>query len=224
VGIGPKNKIAILGFDACLMNMVEIAHHFKDQVEYMVGSQQTEPGDGWPYDDVLKVAKQGPSKIELARGIVKAYIKSYTERGVFNVTQSAIDCARTTPVIKALSDLGHLLVERIDAYRRQIARTRLQAQTFEMADYVDLIHLASLLAKNLPDRGIAEASRAAVKAARACILTSSTLGYTVARAHGLSVWFPAYERIYSNYRAKYTALNFAPDHPGWISFLDAYHS
>lgn len=224
VGIGPKNKVAVLGFDACLMNMVEIAHHFRDQVEYIVGSQQTEPGDGWPYDEVLKLVRQGPSKEDLAKGIVKAYIDTYKQLGVFNVTQSAIACAKTGPVIESLSDLGYLLVERLDAYRYEIAHTRLQAQTFEMADYVDLIHLMRVLSKNVPDSGIADACEAVTKAARSCIVSSRTLGYTVAEAQGLSVWFPAYERLYSNYRAKYTALNFAREFPGWIGFLDSYHS
>jgi hypothetical protein len=223
-GFGPKNKIAVLGFDACLMNLVEIAHHFKDQVEFIVGSQQTEPGDGWPYDEVLKLSNAGPSTEELAKKIVRAYMKSYQAKGVFNVTQSAIACSKTEPVVKALSNLGHLLVERIDGYKREIALARLQAQTFEMADYVDLIHLMHLLGKDVPDTGIAEAGKNVVKAARSCILSSQTLGYTVAEAQGLSVWFPAYESIYSNYRAKYTALKFARDYPGWISFLDAYHS
>jgi hypothetical protein len=223
-GIGPDNRIAVLGFDACLMNMVEIAHHFKDQVEYIVGSQQTEPGEGWPYDEVLKAARQGPSRGDLAKEIVRLYITSYKQKGIFDVTQSAIDCSKTEPVIDALSDLGHLLGERIDAYRREIARTRLQAQTFEMADYVDLIHLMGLLSKNVPDTGVAEAGEAVAKAAAACIVSSGTLGPTVSEAQGLSVWFPASERLYSDYRAKYTALNFAREHPGWISFLDAYHS
>jgi hypothetical protein len=223
-GVGPKNKIAILGFDACLMNMVEIAHHFKDQVEFIVGSQQTEPGDGWPYDEVLKLANQGLSRSDLAKRIVKSYIKSYEAKGVFNVTQSAIDCAKTEPAIKALSDLGHLLVERIDGYRREMTLTRLHAQTFEMADYVDLINLTTLLSKNVPDGGIGDAAKAVVRAAQVCILTSETLGHTVGGAHGLSVWFPAHKRLYSDYRAKYLSLKFAEAYPGWVGFLDAYHS
>ncbi len=223
-GVGPKNKIAVLGFDACLMNMVEIAHHFKDQVQFIVGSQQTEPGDGWPYDEILKLANQGPSTSDLAKKIVKAYIKSYDAKGVFNVTQSAIDCAKTEPVIKALSDLGNLLVERIDGYRREIQLTRLHAQTFEMADYVDLIHLMTLLSKTVPDGGIAGAAKAVARAARACILSSESLGRSVARSHGLSAWFPAHRRLYADYRAKYLSLRFAEAYPGWVSFLDAFHS
>jgi hypothetical protein len=222
-GIGPKNKIAILGFDACLMNMLEIAYHFKDQVDLIVGSQQSEPGDGWPYDEVLRLATKGPHRNDLAKRIVKAYIKSYEARGIFNVTQSAIDCTKTEPAMEALSDLGHLLVERIDGYRRELTLTRLHAQTFEMADYVDLIHLMTLMARNVPDGGIADAAKSVSRAAASCVLVSETLGGTVAKSHGLSVWFPAHKRLYSDYRAKYLSLRFAEAYPGWISFLDAYH-
>lgn len=49
-GVTKGNKFSILGFDACLMNMLEIAHHLKDQVEFLVGSQEIEPGEGWPRD------------------------------------------------------------------------------------------------------------------------------------------------------------------------------
>jgi hypothetical protein len=192
------------------MNMLEIAHHFKGQVEFIVGSQQTEPGDGWPYDEVLKLTNQGLSRSDLAKKIVKAYIKSYEALGIFNVTQSAIDCSKTEPVVKALSDLGHLLVERLDGYRREMTLTRLHAQTFEI--------------RNIPDGGISDAAKAVVRAARSCIISSETLGHTVARAHGLSVWFPAGRRLYSSYRAKYLSLKFAETYPGWVGFLDAYHS
>jgi hypothetical protein len=51
-GIGPGRpygRLSIMGFDACLMNMLEVTHHFRGQVDYIVGSQQVEPGDGWPY-------------------------------------------------------------------------------------------------------------------------------------------------------------------------------
>jgi hypothetical protein len=223
-GIGPDNKISILGFDACLMNMIEIAHHFKDQVELLVGSQQTEPGDGWPYDAVLRAAKSGPTRLELAKQIVNLYIKSYKNIGVFDVTQSAIDCSKTEPALKALSDLGDILVKRFAGYRREMRRIRLIGQCFEMADYVDLIHLADLFSKYIPDSGIKKASKAVIKATSACIVASERLGETVTDAHGVSVWFPGYDELYYNYRSKYMALKFAKQYQGWIHFLDAYHS
>lgn len=44
----------LIGFDACLMQMIEVAHEIKDTgASVMVGSEETEPWDGWPYDTLL---------------------------------------------------------------------------------------------------------------------------------------------------------------------------
>ena len=99
-GIRKGNKIAILGFDACLMNMLEIAHHLQNQVEFLVGSQEVEPGDGWPYDRVLEAVNGNYSPRRLAGMIVDAYIADYRRRGQQNVTQSAIDLAKTPAAVR----------------------------------------------------------------------------------------------------------------------------
>ncbi|MCI0585858.1 MAG: clostripain-related cysteine peptidase [Planctomycetes bacterium] len=223
-GITPTRRIGVLGFDACLMSMLEIAHHFRDQVEVLVGSQQTEPGDGWPYDEVLRSVKASGSPADLARRIVEVYIKSYRDQGMGNVTQSAIDLGETDAAIDALDALGKRLAAAIGAHRAAVRSVRMASQTFRYADYVDLIHLGNLLAARVPDPQVAAAAQEAVEKARASILTSGTFGQAVANANGLSVWFPSDPDLYLDYRAKYTALDFASTRPGWIEFLDAYHS
>ncbi|MFH1314244.1 MAG: clostripain-related cysteine peptidase [Candidatus Eisenbacteria bacterium] len=223
-GINSDNKIAILGFDACLMNMIEIAHHFQDQVDILVGSQQTEPGDGWPYDKVLEAVNKSPTRINMAKEIVDVYIEDYLKMGMVDVTQSAVKISTTETAISALSDLGYLLAARTVEYRTELKRIRLELQTFEMADYVDLIHLAGRLGKHIHDNRIKAASEAVAETTRACILTSRKTGQSVRNANGLSVWFPAVGRLYYDYRGKYVALRFARHNKGWIRFLDAYHS
>jgi len=222
-GIGPKNKIAVLGFDACLMNMIEIANHFRDEVEILVGSQQTEPGDGWPYDKILGVVNEAPDRIDLAKRIVEKYIRDYGQKGIFDVTQSAVDLSKTDPAVKALNELGDLLVENFDKYEKRIRKIRQLSQTFEMADYIDLIHMAELFSKRIKNDPIVKAAKLVIEAASACILASDTLGPTVKSAHGLSVWFPAYQSLYYDYRAKYLALKCNKEGSGWVSFLDTYH-
>src|ERR1043166_7403101 len=142
-------RVQIMGFDACLMNMIEIAHHFRDQTEYLVGSQQTEPADGWPYDQVLKRAKGKPAAAAFAKSIVDEYIKSYKASGEPDVTQSAIETGKTVAAITALHDLGKLLTGIVDKQRSAIAKARTQAQNFEYADYVDLIHLCRLIVQHV---------------------------------------------------------------------------
>ena len=39
-------RIDLLGMDACLMSMFEVAYQVKDQASYLVGSQEVEPMAG----------------------------------------------------------------------------------------------------------------------------------------------------------------------------------
>ena len=39
--------IDVVGFDACLMQLPEINYECRGYVDYMVASEETEPGDGW---------------------------------------------------------------------------------------------------------------------------------------------------------------------------------
>ncbi|NIM96515.1 MAG: hypothetical protein GTO24_00100 [candidate division Zixibacteria bacterium] len=222
-GIGPRNKIAILGFDSCLMNMLEIANHFRDRVEILVGSQQTEPGDGWPYDRVLNAMKKTANATDMSKKIVREYIKDYRKRGIFNVTHSAVDIAQTDRAIKALGRLGELLARNVATYRNDLKRIRMVSQTFEMADYVDLIHLAELISERIDKESIRNAAKKVKEATSSCIIEPGKLGGAVKDANGLSVWFPAYQILYYDYRSKYLTLRCNAKSSGWVKFLDAYH-
>ncbi|HNV71360.1 MAG TPA: clostripain-related cysteine peptidase, partial [Candidatus Ozemobacteraceae bacterium] len=43
-------NIDILNFDCCLMQMAEVVYACKDSCDYIVASEETEPGKGTPYD------------------------------------------------------------------------------------------------------------------------------------------------------------------------------
>jgi hypothetical protein len=137
-GIGKDltfGKLKVMGFDACLMAMLEIAHHFRDQTEYLVGSQQTEPANGWPYNRVLAHAKRRPKAVKLAAAIVDEYVRGCRVSGELNVTQSAIDTSKTPAAIYALHDLGKALLGIVGRQRPAISRARSRAQTGGRACY-----------------------------------------------------------------------------------------
>lgn len=155
---------------------------------------------------------------------MREYIKAYRKVGIFNVTQSAIETAKTDRAIEALLHLGDLLAKNFDSIYADIKRIRLRLQSFEMADYVDLVHLAELISKKIKNDSISNAAKAVVESSLSCILASEKLGAAVKDANGVSIWFPAYQSLYFNYRAKYLALKCNRDHRGWIKFLDLFHS
>ena len=45
--------IDLIGFDACLMGMLEVAYEVKDYADVMVASEKIEDWAGWPYDTIL---------------------------------------------------------------------------------------------------------------------------------------------------------------------------
>jgi hypothetical protein len=228
-GIGRQKKLAIIGFDACLMNMIEVAHHLKGYADILVGSQQTEPGDGWPYDKVLAAVKSKPTNRAIATQIVNDYIRYYKDRGESGVTQSAILLAKTESVIADLHDLGLQLQKALRddthaaANRAKIRRLRVEMQTFDFADYVDLIQMATKIANATELTPIKRAAKALSKSAALCVIHSEKYGGSVSSATGISVWFPAERRLYYEFRGKYLALNCNSRRRQWVDFLDAFH-
>lgn len=71
-----KDKLTWIGFDCCLMQSADIASVLSDYFNYMVGSQQSEAGEGWCHDVYLnKIAENTKITPEvLLPEIVSSYI------------------------------------------------------------------------------------------------------------------------------------------------------
>jgi hypothetical protein len=223
-GVTPKNKISILGFDACLMSMLEIVHHFKDLTEFIVGSQQTEPGDGWPYNAVLNRLKTLPNAANMSSAIVEEYMKDYKKTGITNITQSAISTDKTQQAVDSVSKLGDELAGICITHYKKLKRIRTQCQNYEMADYIDLVHFCAIVEKEIDIPEIRTAARDTIDATLKCVVVSKCNGKAVENSNGLSIWFPAETNLYHNYRSKYLELKCNAKSFGWVDFLDLYHS
>jgi hypothetical protein len=72
-------KIDIVGFDACLMSMIEIAMQIKESATLMVGSEQAIPTKGWPYPQIVTklIANPGLAPAKLAELIVSEFVAFY---------------------------------------------------------------------------------------------------------------------------------------------------
>jgi hypothetical protein len=170
-------------------------------VEIVVDSQPTEPGDRWSYDKVLRQGKRAETVECFTDDIVSEYINDYQNLGVTNVTQSVVRTAETQAVVEAVYELGSLFVQSIDQLRSEIGSIRISAQTFQMADYVDLIHFCEfceLVALNINNQQIGSAANAIITAVNSCVFTNGKYGSAVENANGFSIWFPASPLLYFN--------------------------
>ena len=82
--------IDVLGYDACLMAEMETNYEARS-VDYVVASEETEPGAGWPYDKMFPALKDRFEPSDFSKSIVKAYLEAYTDD---SATMSAIDMAK----------------------------------------------------------------------------------------------------------------------------------
>jgi hypothetical protein len=117
-----KQKLDILDFDACLMATLEVGYELKDTVDFLVASQEVEPGDGMPYDDYLAWLVKFPEAppVSFAKAMVEEYVKSYAPKGsqapgefaFFGETKSALRLSRMSDLRAAAENLAELLATR----------------------------------------------------------------------------------------------------------------
>lgn len=216
--------IDLLGFDACLMNMLEVNFQVRDTCRVVVGSQELEPGDGWPYDRILQrlAARPGMGAEELGRIIVESYLDYYqTERPAVAVTQSAVRTGSLMALNQAVDQLGLALLKSAREKKTQMLVSWAQkfAQVFSDPEYYDLAHLCKLLSEEDQEGEVGSAARgvlAIFNGADSPILAAARNGDPVKNAHGLSIYLPG--RILS---PLYGRLEFAQQN-SWDDFLQTY--
>ena len=227
-----SRKIDIVGFDDCLMNMLEIAYQIKNTADFMVGSENTEPFSGWPYNYILFDLSSNPSMSakELSQTIVKEYINSYI--GYTGITQSAIDLSKIDNIADRLNSLSILLIAGID---NETVKSALQNKIFTSLQrfddngdgiidsddsYVDLDNLSKEIESKLPI--YANQAKSLVDAIKNAVIANGYVGHNMAGADGLSIWYPN-PSVYSQsqwlyYWKHYEALSFAENN-NWDEFI-----
>jgi hypothetical protein len=197
-------SISLLGMDACLMSMIEVCHQLRDHAEVMVGSQEVEPGEGWPYAAILGklVANPTMSSRELGACIVEEYRAFYTgllRNGGGFITQSATDLSTMEELGTQLGELAQILTARYDAdyqIERAIGRALKRVQRFRGdRDYIDLSDFLRRLDEEYFDGDEVAVRIAQLKANLAPATSSGSIiaafaGISLPHAYGLSVYFP----------------------------------
>jgi hypothetical protein len=213
-------KIDILGMDACLMSMAEVGYQIRDSVDVTVGSEEVEPGDGWPYDMILKELTARPEMTpkELASLIVEKYLASYGADS--DVTQSACDLSKCDELAGAMDRLAKALIPGFSNanVRGAIFESRDQVQNYDVEDYVDLYNFCDLLAGKVSDPAVQAACQGVLDAIRkpGFVLDSGYNGAKMQHSYGVSVYFPRKE-----ISTLYATLDLTKD-IAWERFLKKY--
>jgi hypothetical protein len=215
-----ERNIDIIGMDACLMSMVEVAYQMRDSVDFSVGSEESEPGEGWPYDLILKALTDKPAMLpeELSKTIVSQYLASYHAND--NVTQAAMRLSGLKLLTSAVDGLAKALTNTLGnvAFHSALINARAQVQEYSHPydDYCDLLDLCTILDENLADTAVRTAIAAIRQAANSAIVASGCKGSVVRNSHGVSIYFPK-----KKLSRLYKTLDFTKQ-TSWQEFVAAY--
>ncbi len=213
-----KRKIDILGMDACMMSMAEVVYQLRDSVSLTVGSEEVEPGDGWPYNRILARLTKKPTMMpsELATTIVNEYLASYPANA--GVTQSACDLSKAGLLASAVDQLADVLNSHLSdaAVRAKIVECRLQTQAYDTPDYIDLYDFCDLLESKTGFDDIRAACSAVENMIQrdGVVIRSGYKGKNVKHSNGLSIYFPQ-----KSLSSLYATLDFTKK-TSWGKFLE----
>jgi hypothetical protein len=166
-------QLDIVSWDASLMQMMEVAYEIKDQAKFVVGSEESPPGEGLPYDLVFDDFRDNPNATTAA--LSKSFVDGMLAVPGYNnrkITQSVIDTSKLDALATALDTLAGELIANQQAASLWVQQVRNQSQSYRPTTfrvYRDIWDMADRLqfASNIPSlddacQGVKDALTAAV--------------------------------------------------------------
>ncbi|MBU7019089.1 MAG: hypothetical protein HXS44_16380 [Theionarchaea archaeon] len=217
---GGATPIDVIGFDACLMGMLEIDYEVSPYGSYFVGSEESVPMDGWDYQATMNWLLANPTSTPdlVAARIVTDYMNFYGVLGI--ETHSAVDLSQVSAVTGAVNTLATNLMNNIDTYFYDILNARDLAEEYMDTDFIDLYDFAEQLQTITPDVSIQNDCQNVMNAVTSAVIQEGH-GAGNAGSHGISIYFPYGA---GDYLSRYeTDTQFAQD-TSWDEFLQTYYT
>lgn len=185
---GNNIKFDFIGFDACLMANVETAIALEPYADYLVASEETEPGEGWFHTNWINMLENNTSTptLDIGKTIIDDYISN---------TKKSDSSAQMTLSITDLGELVYNINQPLQNFSKSmsdklngsdyqsVATARYNTKEFSKdsrLDQVDLVDLASKMDVDGSDE--------LVNAVKSAVKYNKT--YNINNSYGLSICFP----------------------------------
>lgn len=207
------DKFELIGFDACLMGQIEVFGSLYPYSNYMVASEEVEPGYGWSYAAWLEQLAQSPSLD--GAGLSQAIVSTYVTNDILltggrasgdeiaqeesTTTLSAVESARVPDVIGAMNQFVSATTEldqTLVAQARTYTRSYFSLFGEEVSpSFIDLGNFAEVLT-TLTDETPIEQSAVQLKAAIDAAVVAEKHGLNMAGSNGIAFHFPDSDLYY----------------------------
>ena len=193
-------KFDFIGFDACLMGTLETALVTEQYADYLIASEEAEPGTGWYYTTWLSELSKNPSidTVKLAKTLIDDFTdvsrKNYPG---CNTTLSVVDLAEFAGTVPdAFNAFSSEISGMLDnSEYKQVANARADAREFGVSakvNHIDVIDFASKIGGTK--------ANALVTALKGCVKYNRT-SVSMKNSYGVSIYFP-----YSSFKSMNSAV------------------
>ncbi|MDA8130772.1 MAG: clostripain-related cysteine peptidase [Elusimicrobia bacterium] len=184
--------VDIYASDACLMQMVEVVYEMRDAATIVVGSEETEPGAGWGYDQFLSRVESNKGDLTaevMAAAAVQGYKATYYSSSQAT-TQSAVRTSGMTELRRQLDQWVELAMNEDKA---SVVAARDAALSFEgaasrdLTDFLQLVH-GKTRSKALKTKTVQVLNQFYDRV----LLDNGTTGDKFKKAYGMGVYLPGW--------------------------------
>jgi len=232
-------KLDILGFDSCVMGMLEVGYQFGPVAKTMIASEGSVPSAGWTYAKMLGCLTRENTRNIDTNGVAELFVKefirsqdSYTVGGV-SVDMAAWDMERFGYLANAFDKLAQALLlcfedpksrvyrqmERVILYVHWKCQSYMYDQNVDIGDLCELLDReCGLVAEELGEgkdlerlRSVQEQCRYVLAELEQAVILSGFSGGGYQYSNGVSVFFPWSREAYEVSRKNYESLWFAQD-------------
>ena len=199
-------NFTFIGFDACLMATLETTSAVAPYADYLVASQELEPGKGWNYKSIIDSLNHYPGipGNKLCRLIVDSFVESYQEKEQEQVTLSVTDLSKIHTLNANIEKLSKRVRQRLTngndtidlSIYKQLSDRRIESKSFGIPsftyygpDMVDVLDFCQNICKETNDTLAEDINRNIQES-----IIYSKKSHNLEKEHicGLSLYFPCY--------------------------------
>jgi hypothetical protein len=228
------DKFDIVGFDACLMAVTDVAVMLEPHADYVLFSQEVIPSNGWEYANSITAMQNNPDwdAFQVGAAFIDDYIAYYAGVGArTKVSLSLVETAGLPNLLVALQNFADVVAADEVELLSPLGIARNNSQTFgtslgDRADFYSYVDLRDFMGWFSVQTTITEAAYNAAQAVIAAY--DATVVYSISDsalpgATGLGVYLPSGPGFYEADGADYPTL--APtSFAFWQNYLNQFYS
>lgn len=190
-----KSKYDFVGYDACLMASLENANMLDKYADYMIASEELEPGSGWDYTAIGKcIQKDGSADaVKLGKAICDGFYDSCKQIGQESMaTLSVVDLSKIVDVCQTLENMSYDICDAMEDKKLTVAvaKSVRGAENYggnsPSEGYTNMIDLGHMCENMSGDIGSTQKVLNAINSA----VVYQVNGYNRANSHGISIYYP----------------------------------